>query len=126
LTALVVAAGLGGTPLLAQQPGQGMPCRQGMQGAQAMQHRQDMQKMHARMQERDQQLERQLAKVDSVRGDAKVKALTEAVRMMAADRREMHQHMQEHMKQMEQGGCPGPAGTGPHGPHPMPGRATGE
>ena len=63
----------------------------GMQGAQDMRPKQDMQNLHARMQERDQ-----------------------VVRMMVADRREMHQQMQEHMKRMEQGGCA------------MPGRATGE
>lgn len=117
LTALAVAAGLGGTPLLAQQPGQGMPC---MQGTQGMQHRQNMQEMQARVRERDEQLERQMAKVDSARGEAKVKAMAEVIRMMVADRREMHQHMQEHMKQMGQGGGAG------HGGHAMPCQATGE
>lgn len=128
LTALAVAAGLGSTPLLAQHPGQGMPCMEGMQGMgmQDTVRRRQMEQMQAQVQERDERLERQLAKMDSARGDAKMKAMAEAIRMMAADRREMHQHMQEHMRQMGQGGCPGPAGTGPHGPHPMPGRMTGE
>jgi hypothetical protein len=133
LTALAVAAGLGGTPLLAQQPGQGMPCMQGMQGMgvgmQDTLRRQRMEQMQAQMQERDERLERQMAKVDSARGDAKMKAMAEAIRMMVADRREMHLHMQEHMQrmgQMGQDGCSGPAGMGPHGPHPMPGRMTGE
>jgi len=133
LTALAVAAGFGGPPLLAQQPSQEMPCMQGMQnmgmGMQDTLRRRRMEQMQAQMQERDERLERQMAKVDSARGDAKMKAMAEAIRMMVADRREMHLHMQEQMQrmgQMGQDGCSGPAGMGPHGPHPMPGRMTGE
>jgi hypothetical protein len=60
------------------------------------------------MMESDRLLERKLAAVDSLQGDAKVDALAAVVKELVAQRRAMHARMSEGMQ-----GMPGMRGTGP-------------
>jgi len=60
------------------------------------------------MMESDRLLERKLAAVDSLEGDAKVDALAAVVKELVAQRRAMHARMREGMQ-----GMPGMSGTGP-------------